>query len=273
VLDAETLFLANLALIDQVVTCICRRHHLRSDEAEEFASLVRMKLIGNYAVLRKFQGRSSLATYLTAVVQRLYLDHRNQQWGRWRPSAHARRVGPLAVLLETLLVRDGQSFEEACEILRLHHRVHLSRLELATLAAALPPRAMRRQEGEELIQGFVARDAPPEERLLAKEREQMRRRLAQALSAALGDLAPDDRLLVRLRVEQGLPFVDIARALHLEARPLYRRMGAILRALRRRLEELGFAAAEVAVALAESDDAGLSPRPVEKPQGRVVSMG
>jgi len=273
--ESETLFLANLGLVDQVVACICRRHHLRSDEAEEFASLVRMKLIGNdYAVLRKFQGRSSLATYLTAVVQRLFLDHRNQIWGRWRPSARARRLGPLAVRLETLLVRDGQSFEEACEILRLHHRVNLSRLELAALAAALPPRSLRRSESDDLMQGFAARDAPPEERLLAKEREGLRRRLAEALEAALVDLAPDDRLLVRLRIEQGLPFVEIARALRLEARPLYRRMKVILRGLRRRLEAQGFAAVEAAVALTDADEDALATDPVvEKSRRRVVSIG
>ncbi len=56
------------------------------------------------------------------VVQRLFLDHRNRQWGKWRPSAEAKRRGPLAILLERLVVRDGWTFEQAVETLRTNHR-------------------------------------------------------------------------------------------------------------------------------------------------------
>ena len=40
-------------------------------------------------VLRKFEVRSSLRTYLTVVVNRMYIDGRVKQWGKWRPSAIA----------------------------------------------------------------------------------------------------------------------------------------------------------------------------------------
>jgi len=45
------------------------------------------------ALLAKFEGRSSLRTFLTVVIQRLFLDHRISAWGKWRPSAEARRGG------------------------------------------------------------------------------------------------------------------------------------------------------------------------------------
>jgi RNA polymerase sigma factor for flagellar operon FliA len=40
-------------------------------EADDFASHPKLKLIeDDYAILRKFQGRSSLRTYLTVVIER-----------------------------------------------------------------------------------------------------------------------------------------------------------------------------------------------------------
>ena len=71
-----------------------------------------LKLIDDdYQILRGFRERSSLRTYLSTVVERLFLDYRIRQWGKWRPSAQARRAGALAVRLEALLHRDGVPFE------------------------------------------------------------------------------------------------------------------------------------------------------------------
>ncbi|MGH8186413.1 MAG: hypothetical protein ACREUC_07605, partial [Steroidobacteraceae bacterium] len=73
-----------------------------------------LKLIEHdYAVLRRFEGASSLRTYLTVVLHRVLLDQRNREWGRWRPSAAAYRNGPLAVRLERLVTRDGLTPAEA----------------------------------------------------------------------------------------------------------------------------------------------------------------
>ena len=91
-MDAETLFLEKLPLVDRILAVTSRRNRLTKEEAEDFASVVKLKLIANdYEVLRAFAGRCSLAGYLTAVVQRAYIDHCNHLWGKWRPSAEAGR--------------------------------------------------------------------------------------------------------------------------------------------------------------------------------------
>ena len=90
-MDAERLFLDNLALIDRIVAATCRRHRLTAEETEDFGSSVKLKLIANdYEVIRAFQGRCSLAGYLTAVILRAFIDHRNHLWGRWRPTGFLR---------------------------------------------------------------------------------------------------------------------------------------------------------------------------------------
>ena len=150
--SGEAIFLAQLALIDRVIAFVCRRNHLNSTDAEDFASHARLRLMDDsYAVLRKFQGRSSLKTFLTITLQRIFYDYRIAAWGKWRPSAEAGRRGAVAILLERLIGRDGHTFEEAFEIITVNHRVAVSRADLERMAAALPPRMKRRMEQEDVL--------------------------------------------------------------------------------------------------------------------------
>src|SRR5207245_8455844 len=83
----EQLFLSELALIERVIAWVCTRRCLRGSDAEDFASTVKLRFIENdYEILGRFEGRSSLKTYITAVVNHLYLDFQTQRFGKWRPS-------------------------------------------------------------------------------------------------------------------------------------------------------------------------------------------
>ena len=100
-MDYERFLLENLGTVERVVAYVARRHRLSRDEANELSSAVKLKLVDHdYEVLRRYEGRSSLRTYLTAVVIRLFLDDRVARWGKWRPSAQAKRLGAVAVLLD-----------------------------------------------------------------------------------------------------------------------------------------------------------------------------
>ena len=59
-------------------------------------------------------------------------------WGRWRPSACARRAGPAGVLLDQLLTRDAVSLDEA--LARVRERYDVSELELRSLVVKIPVR-------------------------------------------------------------------------------------------------------------------------------------
>jgi DNA-directed RNA polymerase specialized sigma24 family protein len=62
----EELFLSELALIERVIAWVCARRCLRAADAEDFASTVKLRIIENdYEILGRFEGRSSLRTYLT----------------------------------------------------------------------------------------------------------------------------------------------------------------------------------------------------------------
>ena len=149
-MDYQRLLLDHLDLIDQIVRTTGRRRHLSAAEQEDFASFVRLRLIeDDYAVLRKFQNRSSLRTYLSAVIERMSLDFCVERWGRWRPSAVADRLGPVAVLLERLVSRDGHLLDEAFEIVRTNHGATESPADLRKIWAQLPSRIKNTEVGEE----------------------------------------------------------------------------------------------------------------------------
>ncbi|MEO7792701.1 MAG: hypothetical protein ABIX28_24395 [Vicinamibacterales bacterium] len=135
----ELLFRNNLATVEWAIRFVCQKHGLSPEEAEEFSSHVRLKLMENgYAVLCKFRGDSKLATFLVSTISYRCHDYRNARWGKWRPSAKAVRLGGHAPLIEQLTHRDDHRDDEAFEILRTNQRVVITRAEFEAILAQLP---------------------------------------------------------------------------------------------------------------------------------------
>src|SRR3954468_11669757 len=102
------ILVANLDTINELCGATARRYRLLPADAEEFAAVVRLRLIENdYDVLRKFRGESSLRTFLSVVIARYCLDYQVSRFGKWRPSARAKRLGPAAGGVGGLLWGDG----------------------------------------------------------------------------------------------------------------------------------------------------------------------
>jgi RNA polymerase sigma factor (sigma-70 family) len=233
------LFLAHRAQIESVIRFVCRRRHLQGEHAEEFAAEVRLRLLqSNGEVLRKFQGRSSLQTYLTVVIDRLALDYQVARWGRWRPSQLARTHGTAGIRLEQLVVRDGVPIDDAVTTVA-QELPPVDRSALAALAARFPMRARRHYLGEEILQS-LASDGSDAERLLTRADEEARfTRVTARLRELLGGLAPAERLLLQFRYERGMKVADIARLQQIDQKRLYRTLTDILVRLREALEAEG----------------------------------
>lgn len=250
-MTSPEVYLANRELIDDAIAAVCRRRRLAPDEAEEFAADARLHLIkDDYAVLRAFQERSSFRTFLFAVLSHLFLDWRNARWGKWRPSAEAKRLGPVAVRLETLTVRDRLSFEEACETLRSHYGVTNSRAELDALAMRFPHRSRRTFTSDDGLESLPAGDGAADEGLAQASAAATASRARVALGDVMQELPAQDRLILQMRYTDGCRIQDIARLLELDAKPLYRRLERMLIELRRGLESRGITAADALDAIA-----------------------
>jgi RNA polymerase sigma factor for flagellar operon FliA len=257
------LFDANLLVIERVVAHVCRNARLQGADAEDFASAARLRLLEHdCGVLARYEGRSSLAGYLTIVVRRFLIDYKRTQGQRWFASAEAQRRGAAAVLLEQLLRRDGRTLDEAIAVAGMRFP-DVTAAALEALAAQLPdrpptPRLVAMEEEE--VQPLPSR-AAADEIVGALDIRDRSRDASRAVRAALAGLTPEDRVIIRLRYGKEMSIADIARALGVAQRPLYRRVEALMAGLRRTLEDQGLRAgdvADLAAGAGESLDFGLA---------------
>jgi RNA polymerase sigma factor (sigma-70 family) len=231
---AEALFLAHLPALDRIIGIMAARSGLRGADAEDFGGWVRVRLMeDDYQVLRKFSGRSSLTTYLSVVVANLSRDFRTRRQGRWRPSAAARRLGPVAERLERMVHRNRLGFGEAVAVLRSEGATTASDRELAELLGAIPVRPPLRPDpaGDEPLATLPSSEAA-DAGVTAEEEGRERESVRRALGRALGALPAEDRLILRMRFWDELSVADVARGLGLPQKPLYRRIERALASLR-----------------------------------------
>jgi RNA polymerase sigma factor (sigma-70 family) len=238
--EGEALFLASLPVIDDVTGQVCRRHRLSAAEADDFRSEVRLHFLDrDYEVLRRFEKRSSLPTYVTVVIQRLFLDYRNRLWGKWRPTTEAKRLGPTAILIERLVARDGWSIEQVVDTLRVNHGLTLD-ASLQALCDKLTRRAPKRQMvAEAHADAIESREPAPDANVVRVEQEFLAKRVHVVLERAKQALEPEERLILKMRFEDAVPVADIARALHLNQKRLYRTIERLLASIGERLQAEG----------------------------------
>jgi len=242
-------YLANQALIERALAQVCQRQQLSPADADDYRSAFRLHIMkDDYAAIRAFRGRSSLQTFLIVVMTRFYQDWRNARWGKWRPSAEARRQGHVAVCLETLMLRDGLAFGEAFEVLKPRLGPDDTRARLEAVASRFRPRVSRAAVSDEGLHEMAGASQDGTSRLARREAVALAERAAQALDTAVEQLSAEDRSLLRMRFEDDISVADIARTLNVDQKGLYRRVDRVLTRLRAALEDAGLdadAAAQV----------------------------
>jgi RNA polymerase sigma factor (sigma-70 family) len=246
--DLEAVFLAHLGWIDRVASVACSKNGVWGAEAEDFSGWVRMKLMeDDYAVLRNFQGGSALKTYLASVVVHQFITYHRTQRGRWRPSAAAERLGSPAQELEMLVGRDHYTLEQAGEKLRTAGLTTLSDTELARLLDKIPRRGPLRpvEVDPEVVLDATPNASRADERVTAAESEARRGEMMGALGEALEQLEPEEQVIVKMHFADGYTVADVARALGLEQKPLYRRVERLRARLKAFLEGAGLRGDEV----------------------------
>jgi RNA polymerase sigma factor (sigma-70 family) len=236
----EQVFLENLALLKRIAAFTCRRRGASDDEAEEFeAWLVARMVESGYRPFEKFDQRSSLKTFLAVVVQRQFSDFRTQKWGRWRPSTQAVRLGPEAVELERMTHRDGFTADEAVRTLYERDRTQERLPRLEALAEALPPRVAASRLGEEALQS-VESGQDAEQALTDRERGASLARVQSAVQEALQNLSAEDRLMLKLHLQDGISLLRVAKMVGENDKAIYPRFHRCRQRLRDDLAERGF---------------------------------
>lgn len=197
--------------------------------------------------LRKFDlsGRASFSTWLCAVVRNLCLDWHRKEHGRHRVFGSVARRSAIAQLLFEIVFRRGLSAEEAREEL-IRRGVELSFAAVEERICELRRCLSSRQlwllsSGKAMLDSIDAEeegtytvepaDPAPDPESLATLRE-----THQHVSAALASLTDSDRLLIRLRYQEGLTLQQVAKLVGLkDAQTADRRLRDIIDHLRQAL--------------------------------------
>jgi len=227
-----------------MVDALVPRSGLSRSDGEEFSAWVIERLIDHdYALVRKCGDKFELKPYVSSMLAHLLCDFRNKRWGRWRPSAAARRFGPVAVQLEQLLVRDGTSLREATEILVARDPT-LDRRSVAELARRLPRRIPALEVSLDDIEAESLHDETP-----SPDLDGLGRIVRRAVRDALRQLTLEDQVITKMRFWDKMSVADIARSLQLEQKPLYRRLEHVQHLLQDALQRSGVGADEVRIVL------------------------
>jgi RNA polymerase sigma factor (sigma-70 family) len=213
--------------IEAVLAYTRRANLLSADDGEEFSSWARLRLLeDDCAVLRKFEGKSKVKTFLVTVLQRLFLDWRNQEWGKWRPTAEARRIGRLAIELERLVLRDGIEYEQAAQLL-VSRQVVGAVAECDAAWARLKRAGGRHFVTEDVLELVPAQASGGADPVEVEQRRLLAAKVVQALHEVLAQLPPADNLIFRLRYWDNISVANIARLQQIEQKPLYRRFDQV----------------------------------------------
>jgi RNA polymerase sigma factor for flagellar operon FliA len=277
----EETYLGNLRTIERIAAFVARRNHLNDDEAAEFTQEVRVRLLDDdYGIIRKFRGQSTFSTYLTTVIMRLLHKWRVEQWGKWRPSAEAKRIGEKAILLERLLTRDGYTYGEAVSMLTTPATSGWTTAEIESIYVRLPERRPRTvMVSEEVLPESASVEPDALERVESPERETMARKAAQTIDGLLHGMDAEDRLILQMRFWDARKVPEIARALHIEQKKIYKRLERLFVSLRRELERAGVSRDAVSSLLSRGDqeirvsDPGIHPLRLSNPPGSAEGRG
>ena len=279
-MQPEAIFLEHLRTIERIAGYICRCHHLSPDESADFKQEVNLRLIeGDYAVLRKFEGRSSVSTYLTTVITRLFQQWRVEQWGKWRPSAEAKRLGDKAITLERLITRDGFTYHEAVEILTTPSAAGFTVQQLEAIYLRLPARHPRpMMVSDELSPDAAATEAAADGCIEAEARKATAVKAMAIVDQVLATMEPEDRLILQMRFWEARKVPDIAERLKLDQKKVYKRLEKLFLSLKKALEEAGVSRQDIDSLLTSGDQevrfyAGKPSSGLSKPVGGEAEKG
>ena len=248
----------------ELINRLAGRRFPGSALAEEAALFVLNGLAADdWRRLRAFTGESSLATYIAALSFRLLEDFARARFGRSTPPLWVRRLGGIWLTLFRLLCLERFTPDEAVALVHQQQAGDPRQIERAAyqLLGEIPSCGEHRGDAPgggaetDLRVGDEADCPEQEQRLTEGEREQLfatlgrvvfdeaaaeaGSRLLARVSAANIELAPRERLLLKLCFRDGVAVTEAGRMLGWNRFQVHGRLRRLLERLRRELARVG----------------------------------
>lgn len=248
----------------ELVNRLAARRFNREEVAEEAALYVLERLAeDDWLRLRKFQGKSSFASYLAAVAGRLLEDFSRRRYGRKRPPGWLEQLGGLWLLLYRLLCLERFGFGDAVEMAADRYRGRrVPEIEEAAslILGRITDCGAHQYQPSEYHQRFPENhqdhgSAAQSSRLEREQRQQLLEALGielfgtgpgrerhQALEKILAqrlELSGKDRLLLRLCHQEGLGTAAAGRLLGLNRFQVHGRLRRLYARIREAFSAAG----------------------------------
>ncbi|MBW1786917.1 MAG: sigma-70 family RNA polymerase sigma factor [Deltaproteobacteria bacterium] len=189
------------------IESVCRRRFPDGNDADECYVFVIDRLqADDYSRIRQFKGKSSIQTYLYAVINALAADYKRKKYGRKRIPKAVAQLGEWAEVIYRLVCWRKYSFAEAYDIVLVegHFQGTYERfLEKTDPIRQAPcpenPRFIAVDDSQ--MQALSHMDVPPSnplEELLQKTDGKRRAKAASIIRDATERLSDEEQLLVRL---------------------------------------------------------------------------
>ena len=217
----------------------------------------------DYRVLRQFQGKAKLTTYLTTAISNLVIDLVRKKKGRSRAKERAREMGEVAAHLYDAVYCRDYSLGEAQGFLQATWGITAGHAELGVMLERMRGRESY-QTPAEICQGWphsgkeimtrdgmetsLADPARSAEQMLADD--QRERSARHVLEAVLKELSGEERLILSLRfpkddLEEPKANREIAQMLQLTEKAVDNRIRRILKHCRQMILAQGLSLSDL----------------------------
>jgi RNA polymerase sigma factor (sigma-70 family) len=200
----------------------------------------------DYKALREFKNRSTITTYLTIVISRLFIDIQRKHTGRSRTKDRARALGPIGEELYELIWEKGFPLDEAYEYLKQNDHITETLEEIEAMVDKITgrPRAHKGlAEGSEqpdIKSAFVSAE-DPEKELIKKERKKLAN---EVLNEIRLESSTEERFIIERKFplsedEEPKDLSEIARILGITTKAVDSRLRRILAKLKEKMLSRG----------------------------------
>jgi RNA polymerase sigma factor (sigma-70 family) len=185
----------------------------------------------SYKVLRDFENRSKLTTYITTIIAHLVIDIKRKIDGRNRIKERAKALGPTGEKLYDLVFIKGYPAPEAYDSLQTTEKIKETFDEFQMIVEKIRGHQTSAPQQQPITKNT------PEQDLISKQREELTKKV---LNETLSELSNEERLLIRMKFplsddEEPKSLSEIGKMLHTTEKAVDSRIRRILTKLKEKM--------------------------------------
>ena len=241
-MDPEKI-LSSSDLLIKIETVCKRRFSAENDQIECYVYVIDSLKADNFRRLRAFKGKSSLNTYLYALINSLVIDFRRKLYGRRRIPAGVAKLGKWAETVYRFVCWQKFTFDDAYDFLRIDGLYTGSYIEFIKETEPIRKAPCRENPSfqsidkthESVLKNIDDESANPLEFLIQKLDRERRIKALKVIRETTAGLSEDDQLLVRLVFGSDQSVSAAAKVIGLQASTAGKRLKSLLTKFRQNL--------------------------------------